>query len=387
MFSSSFKLYTTQLTKFQLLSHLSASLTLLVSCFVLMSSDVLAQGSGTSAVRVVTVEKSEFNDPVESLGTLRANEFVTVSVNVTETITAIHFDDGEAVSKGQVLVEMTSEEEHALLNEAQTNAAEAKRQLKRIRELVKTNTASESTLDARQRDYDAAKARLVATQSRLRDRVIVAPFDGVVGLRNVSVGALVRPGDVITTLTDSSVMKLDFTIPSRYLTAIKVGSPIKAVTSAFSNAAFSGTVSSIDNVIDPITRSIKVRAIIPNPEGILKPGLLMQVEILANQRESLVIPEEAIIPSGQENYVFVLLPKGADDFQTVEKRIITTASRRYGEVEVTSGLAAGEQVVTHGADKLSPGARIEIKNTFQAADTLKRDQEKSNQVNGQASVN
>lgn len=354
-------------------------LTVLLS--LILSYETFAQGkAGGNAVtvRVVTAEQSLFDDSVESLGTLRANEFVTVSVNVTETITAIHFDDGQAVSKGQVLVEMTSEEEHALLKEAQSNTAEAKRQLKRVRELVKTNTASESTLDTRQRDYDAAKARLVATQSRLRDRIIVAPFDGVVGLRNVSVGALVQPGDVITTLTDNSVMKLDFNVPSKYLTAIHVGSPIKAVTSAFVNAEFSGTVRSIDNVIDPITRAIKVRAIIPNPEGILKPGLLMHVEILANQRESIVIPEEAIIPSGENSFVFVLNSGKDGDFQTVEKRQITTARRRYGEVEVLAGISVGEQVVTHGADKVSPGARVEIKNTFQSADTSKRDQNKNN---------
>ena len=342
-----------------------------ISVFVL-SPHVVAQGKGGPvAVRAVVAETSTFNDRVESLGTLRANEFVTVSVNVTETITAIHFTDGQVVAKGQVLVEMTSEEEHALLKEAKTNAAEAKRQLKRIRELVKTNTASESTLDARQRDYDAAKARLVATQSRLRDRIILAPFDGVVGLRNVSVGALVRPGDVITTLTDNSVMKLDFSVPSRYLSALSVGLPIKAQTSAFAKAEFSGSVSSIDNVIDPVTRSIKVRAIIPNPEGILKPGLLMHVELLANERESVTVPEEAIIPVGENAFVFVVLPKEGDAFDTVEKRKVNTARRRFGEVEIISGVEKKEQVVIHGADKLSPGANVVIKNTFQAANSAK----------------
>jgi membrane fusion protein (multidrug efflux system) len=135
------------------------------------------------------------------------------------------------------------------------------------------------------REYETAKARLRAIESKLRDRLIIAPFDGAVGLRNVSVGALIEPGDVITTLDDNSVMKLDFTVPSIYLASIKSGTPIVATSPAFDKRRFEGQVSSIDSRIDPVTRAIVVRAILPNPERLLKPGLLMQVTLLKNPRE------------------------------------------------------------------------------------------------------
>jgi membrane fusion protein (multidrug efflux system) len=160
---------------------------------------------------------------IEALGTLRANESVGITSNVTETISVVHFDDGQRVAEGAMLVEMTSAEEHALLEEAQARVAEAQSQYDRVRSLVAQRSASESLLDERKRDLDTARAMLVALESRLADRVVKAPFDGVVGLRNISRGALVEPGDLITTLDDDSVMKLDFTVPSLYLASTEAG--------------------------------------------------------------------------------------------------------------------------------------------------------------------
>src|SRR5688572_19427385 len=150
---------------------------------------------------------------IEALGTLRANEAIKLTSNDTKKVTRINFEDGQRVQKGQVLVEMTSREESALLEEARFNADEAKKQLDRVQELAKRGAASESLLDQRVREYESARARYNATESRLKDLVLLAPFSGVVGLREVSVGALVSPGDPITTLNDDSKMKLDFTVP------------------------------------------------------------------------------------------------------------------------------------------------------------------------------
>ena len=226
---------------------------------------------------------------MEVLGTLRANESVDITATVTDTITVIHFEDGQRVNSGDILVEMTSKEEHALLEEELSTLAEAEKQYNRLTPLVARGAASKSLLDQRERERSSAQARLRAIESRLQDRLIKAPFSGVVGLKNISVGALVEPGDVITTLDDDSVMKLDFNVPAIHLASLERGIPIKARSSAYGGREFEGEVISIGSRIDPVTRSITVRALIDNQDRLLKPGLLMTAELLKNRRDAIVI--------------------------------------------------------------------------------------------------
>jgi membrane fusion protein (multidrug efflux system) len=321
-----------------------------------LSAVALAQPAETAAVIAAEVRRVQFVDRVEALGTLKANESVAVTANVTETVSAIHFDDGERVEKGQVLVEMTNAEEHALLAEAQARAAEAERQYGRIKSLVAQRSASESLLDERKRDLDTARASLVAIESRLADRLIRAPFAGVLGLRNISPGALVEPGDLITTLDDDSVMKLDFAVPSVFLTDLKPGLGITTKARAYGQRSFQGQIRSVDSRVDPVTRSIQVRALIPNPDRTLKPGVLMQVELLRNPRQALVIPEAGLMQRGREQYVMLVGEGGK-----VERRQVRAGARRPGQVEIVAGLAAGDKVITHGNDKVRPGQVVRIR--------------------------
>jgi len=306
-------------------------------------------------VIVAEVRRDGFVDRVEALGTLKANESVSVTANVTETVSAIHFDDGQRVEAGQVLVEMTSAEEHALLEEARVRAAEAQRQYERIKSLVAQRSASESLLDERKRDLDTSRALLVAIESRLADRLIRAPFAGVLGLRNISPGTLVEPGDLITTLDDDSVMKLDFAVPSLFLTDLAPGLGIEAKARAYGARTFTGEIRSIDSRVDPVTRAIQVRALLPNPDRTLKPGVLMQVELLRNPRNTLVIPEAALLQQGQDHFVMLV---GEGD--KAERRQIRIGARRPGEVEVIEGVAAGDRVISHGNDKVRPGQQVRI---------------------------
>jgi membrane fusion protein (multidrug efflux system) len=278
-----------------------------------------------------------------------------LTAKVTETISVIHFDDGDRVARDQVLVEMTSREEHALLEEATATVSEAGRQYQRIKPLASEGTAAQAVLDERQREWHTAQARLSAIESRLADRLIKAPFDGIVGLRDLSVGALVQPGDLITTLDDDRVMKLEFPVSAIYLDVLHPGLEVMATSRAFAGHTFTGTVKAVDSRIDPVTRSIRVRALLPNPERLLKPGMLMHVELLQNPRKALVIPEESLQPLGEQQFVFVVT---ADS--TVEKRALRIGGRRPGLVEVVEGLAAGEQVVTHGHMQVRPGAAVTI---------------------------
>ncbi|MFT5082731.1 MAG: membrane fusion protein (multidrug efflux system) [Lentisphaeria bacterium] len=333
---------------------------LLVKIILSLPSAFAQQSSRPTPVFVKTVKLETFVDRVEAIGTLGAFETTDLTSIASEVVSAINFEDGHRVEQGQVIVEMTSAEEQALLVEANAEVEEAQQQLERVRSLVKQRVASQSLYDERYREYSTAKARLVAIESRLSDRIIRAPYAGVLGLRNISLGELVRPGDVITTLNDDSRMKLDFSVPELYLATLKRGIPVQAKSRAFPGRDFTGEVVSVDNQIDPITRSIKVRAILPNQDRVLVQGLLMNVVLLKNAREALVIPEEALLPQARLNFVYVVVSGGGDTF-TVEKRRVETGKRRPGAIEILEGLQKGERIVVHGADKIRPGQTISIR--------------------------
>jgi membrane fusion protein (multidrug efflux system) len=310
-----------------------------------------------TSVIVSPARLDQFTDRIEALGTLTANESVALTASVTETVSAIHFDDGDRVEQGQVLIEMTSGEEHAQLEEARATVNEAYRQYQRVLSLETQGTAAKSLLDERKREWETAKARLAAIESRLADRLIKAPFAGVLGLRDLSVGALVEPGDLITTLDDDSVMKLGFQVPSTYLAVLQPGLAITATTRAYAGRSFQGKVKAIDSRIDAATRAIRVRAVLPNPEQILKPGMLMQVELLQQPRRSIIIPEEALMPQGERQFVLLVDEAGGNK---VVRREVSIGGRRPGEVEVIDGLQPGEQVITHGTLKVRPGEQVVI---------------------------
>lgn len=338
---------------------------LLLLAAILAVTPVSARSQGTgkgaerpAAVVVIAAKKQPFFDSVEALGTLRANESVVLTAAVTEIVTAVNFTDGQRVNAGDVLVEMTSEEEKAQLAQERATVAEARRQLERIEPLVRQGASSEALLDTRRREYETAKARLLEIESRLKDHLLVAPFSGVLGLRNISSGALVRPGDPVVTLDDDSVMKLDFSIPSVFLASLEPGMPVEAMAREFGGRIFRGKVSSIDSRIDPVTRSITVRALIPNEDRALRPGLLMAVKLQSSRRESIILPEKSLIPEGRENYVFVI-----DETQNppvAEKTKITVGVRRAEGVEVTGGIEEGDLVVTHGTMSVRDGLPASI---------------------------
>jgi membrane fusion protein (multidrug efflux system) len=203
-----------------------------------------------------------------------------------------------------------------------------------------------------------ARASISAIQARIADRVLRAPFAGRVGLRNISVGELVEVGDTIVTLDDSRRIKLDFSVPAVYLPELKPGLPIEARADALGDTPFRGELTSVDTRVDPVTRAVQVRAVLPNPDGRIVPGVLMRVDLLRNTRQALVIPEAALVPQGDRQFVLVRANKDGTD--VAEKRPVQIGARLAGRVEVVEGLAAGEQVISHGAIKVKPGSAIRI---------------------------
>ena len=317
------------------------------------------RGPGAASVFVSPVQETEFSMQIEALGTLEARESVDLTLNVADRVTAIYFDDGDRVTKGKTLLSLAQGEQAALVDAAEATANEARQRFERTQQLAKERTVSQSALDEAARDLSAANAQLRAVQSRQKDRVLVAPFDGVLGFRLVSVGSYVRAGDVVAELIDDSEMKLDFSVPSIFLRSVRKGTEVQVETDDLPGMAFDGTVDTVGASIDPVTRSIRVRAILPNPDRLLKPGMFMKVTLLADPRRALSVPEEAIEPIGPNSFVYIAADKNGQ--LVAERREIQVGLRQDGQVEVISGLEPGEQIITDGLIRVRDGAPIVVR--------------------------
>ncbi len=292
---------------------------------------------------------------IEALGTARANESIEIRPLVSQRIVAIRFEEGEHVEAGRVLVELQSAEARADVASAKATLAESTSQLRRAQKLYETKAVSTSELDQRLTRRDADKAALDAAEARLADTQVSAPFAGVLGLRNVSLGSYVTPENVITTLDDTDPIKLDFAVPETVLARLEPGLSIAAKSAAWPGVKFAGRVESIDTRVDPVSRTLTIRALLPNAEERLRPGMFLTVTLLRDDVRALVVPETAIVPERSRSFVFVV---GSDD--TVERREVNTGRRKPGLVEVTGGLSAGEFVVVEGTQKAIPGRAVRV---------------------------
>jgi membrane fusion protein (multidrug efflux system) len=214
---------------------------------------------------------------------------------------------------------------------------------------------SQSTADENVRELEAARSRLAVAEARSADRIIRAPFSGILGLRSVSPGTLVSPGTQITTLDDISIIKLDFQVPERFISLLASGQQIITEAAAYPDHQFIGVARTIASRVDPITRAATVRAEIANPERLLRPGMLLTVNLIADQRQQLAVRETAVVPIGEKKFVFVV---GADN--KVERALITTGAREGGYVEVLGGLTAGQAVVYSGTLQLRQGIKVQV---------------------------
>ncbi len=301
--------------------------------------------TATPATKPLAVE-------IEAVGTARANEAVEVTSKVSNQVTAIRFQEGSYVKAGQVLVELDNDEAKATLAEAEANLAESERHLARTRDLAARQALSVSELDQIESTVKANRAKVEGARARLADTVIRAGFSGRTGFRRISVGSVVNAGTVITTLDDSSIIKLDFTIPDTFLFALRPGLPVVAGTAGLRGRTFEGKITNLDSRVDPVTRSMFVRAEIPNRDGVLKPGMFMTVTLQGDVMSALVVPEAAVVPEQGRTFVFVV------DGAVAHKREVTTGRRKLGEVEIVKGLKEGERFVVEGTQNLRDRAEV-----------------------------
>jgi membrane fusion protein (multidrug efflux system) len=324
-----------------------------------MAGKMKGKGGGeTPEVRAALVRRHVFSDAIQAIGTAQSRESIVITPKVADAIRAIRFESGDRVRAGQVLVELSSLEQQASLAEARATQDAAQRELQRFQELHERGFLPRARLDAAQAAFDAAEARVRAGLSRMADRTIRAPFAGIMGLRTASPGQFVRPGDAIGTLDDISEIKLDFDVAETQIARLASGVAITARTAAYPQQQFVGRIAQVDSRIAAQSRTVRVRALLPNADERLRAGMLMTVEIRSNPRDGLAVPEVAIIDEAQGASVFTVAVREGRPIAQLTR--IETGQRVGGMVEIVRGLSEGQQVVVEGVNRVRPGQPVRL---------------------------
>lgn len=308
-----------------------------------------------------------WNDTLQALGTVKARESVTITAKVSETVREVHFDSGDVVKAGAPLVTLSGNQQQSALAEAKASAAESEQMYRRMAQLGEQQLVARSTLETQRAVRDASVARVDQIRAQLSDRQIRAPFSGVLGLRQVSPGALVTPGTAIATLDDTSSVYVDFPVPESSLSSLDAGQVLHATSASWPGEQFTGEVRVIDSRIDASTRAVVVRGEFQNDARKLRPGMLIQVTLLRPERQALLLPEISVVQMGNSSYVFRVLPD-----RSVERADVVLGGRRNGRVEVVSGLESGDEVVVDGTGKLRAGSKIVVPGSGAPAEANKQ---------------
>lgn len=288
-----------------------------------------------------------------AIGSLRADEGVTITSEIAGRVAEIHFNEGDSVAADQPLFRLDQEMGLAERDRAAAALALSETNLRRAEMLFQDQAIAERERDEALAQWRLDQADLRLAEARLAKTAIRAPFAGLLGLRQVSVGSYLQPGEAVVTLDAIDPLKVDFQLPETKSAALRVGQPLTIRVEALPGRTFAGRVEAISPRLDEAGRSIRLRAVIANPEQLLKPGMFAQVRLILEQRpEALLVPEAAILPSAEGQSVF-RVKEGV-----VEAVAVTTGLRRQGLVEITGGLAAGDQVITGGQIKVRPGMPV-----------------------------
>jgi membrane fusion protein (multidrug efflux system) len=299
-----------------------------------------------------------FLDSLEVLGVAKGRQSVTLTAATTQLVQRVRFTDGQSVPAGAILVELKDTEQDAGLVQAQARLLEADRAFQRYRTLGEKGFASKAQIDQYEAAYRSAQADVAAARSRQNDRMIRAPFAGVVGLSDIAPGALVNPGAPIVTLDDLSAVRVDFQVPERYLGQLREGQAITASVDAYPGEVIQGRIAMLDTRVDERTRAITARAEFPNPNRRLKAGMMIRVGITRGQRQGLSAPESAVSVQGDSAFVYVIQEQGG---RTVtEQRPVVTGLRQDGVVELSDGVRAGERIVADGLNRIQPGQPVQV---------------------------
>lgn len=307
------------------------------------------------AVEIAHTQLGQVTESVSAVGTARAAHAVKIVSTAAGLVTRVAFQAGQRVASGMLLIELDNESEQAAVHEAESELTNLRLQMERAESLLEKKLLSAAELDELRAQFGMAKARLEAARSRLRKRMIRAPFAGIVGLRNINVGSYIDSDTVLTTLDDLDTIELEFRVPERYFGAVKPGQTVSATSAAFPGRSFTGVVHEVDTRIDPTTRAFRVRARLPNPDALLPDGLFMAVSLtIAERDDAVLVPEEAVISEDNQSYVYVVMDRIA------LKTAVTIGQRFDATVEVLAGLPPGAEVVTRGHQSLRDRSPVQI---------------------------
>jgi len=309
-------------------------------------------------VTVATPLARQVVDWDEVTGRFEATRSVDVRARVGGYIQAIHFKDGDFVRQGQLLFTLDARPAQAALGSAQAQLAQAQREYDRFKILAERGVAPRVMAETAETSLKTAQAAMAASEARRGDRILRAPFAGVLGLTSVTPGTLISPGAVITTLDDASGVRVDFPMPERYLGVLPVGAPITATTDAFPGEEFNGRIALLDTRVNEQTRAVIARAEFPNPGNRIRPGMMMRVAVHQGRRQSLAVPEAAVQYEGQGAFVY-RIARG-ETGTTAQRVEVQTGAVESGFVEIVSGLGNNDRIVASGLNRIQPGAPVTV---------------------------
>jgi len=312
-----------------------------------------AKGPPAMPVKAAAAKVAPAYDEAGAVGSLRADEAVTIRPEIAGRIAEIRFGEGQSVARGAVLVRLDQSELRAVADSSRAQLKLEEQKMERAEDLQKKGFVSAQGLDDQRTSLARAKAKLAEDEARLAKTEMRAAFPGVAGLRLVSEGQYVAAGTDIARLEKIDQLKLDFRIPEAYVGKVRAGQPVKVLVDAYRDKVFAGSVYAIEPGIDDQTRTIQLRARVANADLQLRPGMFARVQLQLGVREKAVwIPEAAIVPKGQDSFVFRVSDNKVDLVR------VQTGVRKVGEVEIVKGLAGGDLVVTEGSQKIGPGSPV-----------------------------
>jgi len=314
-------------------------------------------------VELADVRLQIVRDEFHALGSIEALDNAQIVSEINGTVKSLPFVEGEAVKAGALLAQLDDGEMRAASDHAEAQRQQAGSNFDRTQKLADQKLVSQSELDDSKGNLQMAEADLELARVHLEKTRIRAPFDGVVGRKLTSVGAWLKPGDPVTNLARLNTLRVAFAAPERLMSELRPGREVRVQTPAWPGREFAGTLTVVDPIVDPATRTVNLLAELPNPAGVLKPGLSADVSVtIAERKQALTIPDEAVFAEGAGNFVYVVQPD-----TTVLRVAVQTGMRDSSRVEIVSGLSAGQTVVRTGHQKLYPGAHIMALNGFPGA--------------------
>lgn len=316
-----------------------------------------------TTVTTATAVQENWRTTLHTVGSLESFRGITIRSEIEGRIVRVAFESGARVQEGDVLVEMDTATETALLRSNEANALLAEANLNRARELQRNGTNTKVDIDAAVATAAQTAAAVEATKATLAKKRIVAPFAGRVGIRQINPGQFLNKADFVATLEAINPIYADFSLPQQEVTQVGAGLPVHVTIDAFPGKVFAGVIEAIDPRLSGTTRNLRLRAIVPNADESLHPGMFAQVDVLLPEETTLIVlPSTAIVYNPYGDFVYVVV-KNDKAALVAQQRFVKTARKRGDQISLLDGVKAGEEIVTAGQGKLRPGTSVKVDNT------------------------